>query len=483
MLHRIAFDNKYKVGELESEMVSIETMMGLLIQRRALVRRKINALSPTARLPPEILTEIFQVTCQRVTESEASNVRITPLFLGSVCKGWREIAWSTPLLWNRLTLHASEEQYGTRALLLQEWLFRAQTSPLFIMLTLEDEQEATICSLRAIMGVLVTRSMYWHTFESLLPSQCHDILQSCVLPNLVSVAIHPPKGAISTFSDPPDIFLTASKLLRVDLSGYNFSAMLLPWGQLERFRTQFLTVSECLKILQRSPNMTECYLENVYSPASFMSTGNVEHSQLQRLDFVPIKAAGMSLLDNVSLPALRQFQIYYNGNEHIPLSSISSLVSRSCCNLRRLAIENCYSCDMDDLIQCLEAIPSVTDLRVDLSNIEDRTTGLTSRFIASLACTNERPFLPNLITFVFSGQVFCQSTVLLNALVSRWKSESTSLSLKISNKAQLKFVDINASHRYDLNPDAKGKLRNLVEEGMEISVQCFMHRRLSRSII
>jgi hypothetical protein len=49
-------------------------------------------------------------------------------------------------------------------------------------------------------------------------------------------------------SEPSNIFLSAPKLLDVDLSGYNYSAMMLPWEleQLRRFKKQPLTVAETI---------------------------------------------------------------------------------------------------------------------------------------------------------------------------------------------------------------------------------------------
>ncbi|KAJ3486073.1 hypothetical protein NLJ89_g11844 [Agrocybe chaxingu] len=238
------------VTKLEAEMERIGNMMDKLAERRTKLRRQINSLSPTARLPPEILTEIFRTTCQ---QSET----VTPLFFGSICKEWRDIAWSTPLLWNTVSLHVSRKTHGSQVQLLGEWLSRANTSPLYIKLTSDDEHESIFCSLRAVMDVLVTRAPFWHSLDCLLPPQCHDVLKNNHFPLLTSVSVRPPKGTISAFSEPPNMFLSAPKLLDVDLSGYNFSSMVLPWDQLRRFKTQFLTVAECLKVLRRSPDLKD----------------------------------------------------------------------------------------------------------------------------------------------------------------------------------------------------------------------------------
>ena len=64
-----------KVASLEGEIASIEInmaqfapgpSMAQLTQRRTFLRRKINELSATARIPSDILIEIFQLACEPV---------------------------------------------------------------------------------------------------------------------------------------------------------------------------------------------------------------------------------------------------------------------------------------------------------------------------------------------------------------------------------------------------------------------------------
>ncbi|KAF8966047.1 hypothetical protein BDZ97DRAFT_1917754 [Flammula alnicola] len=410
------------VASLEAEMASIESMMGELTQRRTYLRRKINALSPTAQLPLEILTEIFRLASQASDDGERA---IPPLFFGGICKEWRNIAWSAPLLWNSVSVHVSRKTHGSQVQLLGDWLLRAKSSPLFIKLTSDDEHESIFCSLRAIMDVLVTRSMYWHSLDSLLPPQCHDILKNNHFPMLTSVSVRPPKGTISTFSEPPNMFLSAPKLLDVDLSGYNFPAMVLPWEQLRRFKTQFLTVAECLKVLRRSPNLKECHLESVYSPEILPSPmADTLYSELESLDVMLIKGAAISLLDSVTLPSLRELRIHYSGPGGFLLSAISSLVLRSACNLHRLCIEK-QNFNDDDLIPCLETVPSLSHLRLTvLGDGLHPSTALTNKLVSmmNLAHNSGQPLLPNLESFEYRGRIMCDSTSLVDMLSKRWHS-------------------------------------------------------------
>ncbi len=318
------------------------------------------------------------------------------------------------------------------------------------------------------MGILVTRSAYWYSLDCLLPPQCHDVLNSHEFPLLTSVALHPPKGTISTFSEPPSMFLSAPKLVDVDLSGYNFSAMVLPWEQLQRFKTQFLTVAECLKVLRRSPSLKECHLKSVYSPEIFDSLpSETLYSDLERLNVFLVKSAAISLLDNLTLPNLCELNIGNNGSGDFLYSAVCALISRSSCHLQRLSINHRDGIKDDDLIACLEKIPSVTHLRL----VSDFThsppfTGLSDKFITKFRSSHEgkQPLLPKLVSLEYWGSVSCDSRLLVDVLSERWRTP------QYPDTPGLKTAKIIAAGYYDLPDDIRADLSNLTLEGMQVEV-------------
>ncbi|KAF9023031.1 hypothetical protein BDZ89DRAFT_919358, partial [Hymenopellis radicata] len=54
-------------------------------------------LSPLRCLPQEILTKIFNLSC--VDHTDILDTSGGPWLLGQVCRRWRNIVVSTPLLW------------------------------------------------------------------------------------------------------------------------------------------------------------------------------------------------------------------------------------------------------------------------------------------------------------------------------------------------------------------------------------------------
>jgi len=455
--------------------------MAQFAQRRAFLRRKINGLSPTTRIPSEILTEIFQIACRPIDNGHKQAV--TPLFIGRICRLWRDSAWSTPSLWNTILLHVSRKRHGAQVQLLEDWLLKARSAPLSIKLIAEDEHESIVCAFTAIIRVLVIRSDYWHIFNSPIPPQCHHLFKNVNFPMLTSVSVHPSKSTISTFNTPPDIFLTAPKLLDVDLSGYNFAAIVLPWEQIRSFRIQLLTVTECLKVLRQSPNLGECHLEHVYSPDSFTSRTIMLHTQLKHLDVILIKAASMSLFDSITLPSLSHLRIHYNGPEKLLLSPIKSLVLRSACNLECLTVQK-YQFEDADLISCLEAILSLTYLRLEMLGFANADMGLTRHFVTSLdpPSNSSRYLLPNLKCFEYKGRVLCDCRTIVDVLARRWHLYDGGTSQNISGVSQLKLAEILSTFRYHVTPDVQDELSKLSEEGMLVRIESLVPTTADRML-
>ena len=141
-----------------------------------------------------------------------------PVTLVESAKTGAKSAWSTPVLWNVIPLHFSRKAHGSQFRSSEigsceqihrhsssSWHLTTNTNPYFALSALS-------------WTVLVIRSTYWKSLHCLLPPQCR------------------PSANHSTCS-----FLLQSSL----------TLMLLqkkPWEQLRRFKTQFLTVAECLKV-------------------------------------------------------------------------------------------------------------------------------------------------------------------------------------------------------------------------------------------
>lgn len=89
----------------DTEIARVEALLNELLIKRALLKKKINRhLSPLIRIPSDITSEIFKVLLKHEGETEGGepwrqweyDSSLSPLFLGTICSAWRELAWSLP---------------------------------------------------------------------------------------------------------------------------------------------------------------------------------------------------------------------------------------------------------------------------------------------------------------------------------------------------------------------------------------------------
>jgi F-box-like len=457
--------------------------MAQLAQRRLSCRRRINKLSsPTAKIPSEILTEIFQIACRPVDNGRGARQAVTPLLIGSICRQWRDVTWSSPLLWSTIFMHVSRKTHGTQIQLLGDWLLNAKSAPLSIKLIEENEHESVLSAFEAIMRILVTRSDYWLTFDSFLPLRCHYIFININFPMLTSVSLRSSVSAVTI----PQMSLTAPRLVDVTLDCYLLASSLweqvriplvLPWEQVRRIRrVQSLAITECLEVLQQSPNLQECFFGGVYSSRDWLIPESIMlHDQLKDLRVRLINSWDTSLFDCITLPSLSNLHIRYLRKERLLLSSITSLVLRSACNLERFSIEFRFDCA--DLILCLEAIPSLTYLHLEMTDhsLVLEGLGLTRHLVASLdpLSNSSRLLLPNLEYFEFKGLVLCDCRTIVDMLVHRWYlsgDSGTSQSIGVSKLKVAEILSISPYH-VQVTADVREELRNLMEEGMSIRIE------------
>ena len=149
---------------LEVGLSRVDDQLVQLLQKRNSLRRILNDwLCPALRLPVEISTEIFMYYLQ-----ETGNGSISPFRLaGRIYQAWRDLVWSTPKLWNTVTL---DLEHHLNCGLLNEWLIRSAEQTIDLIWVVKDvedlerDSEASKASLnlfRDVMHLLTrfTRSM------------------------------------------------------------------------------------------------------------------------------------------------------------------------------------------------------------------------------------------------------------------------------------------------------------------------------------
>ncbi|KAE9405988.1 hypothetical protein BT96DRAFT_294717 [Gymnopus androsaceus JB14] len=90
-----------------------------------------NVLAPVRRVPLEILTEIFELSCLPKYGFRESDLVPDMFMLTSVCAAWRKAAHTTPRLWSRLCISFAKELVpGSDFAWINDWITRCRRVPL-----------------------------------------------------------------------------------------------------------------------------------------------------------------------------------------------------------------------------------------------------------------------------------------------------------------------------------------------------------------
>ncbi|KAJ6515639.1 hypothetical protein C8R45DRAFT_957188 [Mycena sanguinolenta] len=132
-----------ELARIDARIIEMEIALGQLKERRALLKGPIDAhralISSIRRLPHDILLDIF-FACLPSEHNAVIDPAEAPLVLGRICRHWRSVAYSTPMLWSSLHIPALDYLHAPPNLLwgLQRavgaWLDRSGTCPLSVSL-------------------------------------------------------------------------------------------------------------------------------------------------------------------------------------------------------------------------------------------------------------------------------------------------------------------------------------------------------------
>ncbi|KAJ7172260.1 hypothetical protein C8R46DRAFT_992334 [Mycena filopes] len=422
-------------------------------------------------LPPELLAEIFLCSLPTqgfdITMDEwkcpiTPNPNVPPLVFCAVCQQWRRVALATPALWGSLHLSEDFAHSPNRTEYVdfcRDWISRARATPLSFSFTMDSPRKGTQGSTRALHNFLGGLYQQWYWAEIIREATVPDWLQ---LPSngtypVLEVLIFSP-----ALSDPPGLsFCDAPRLRGVCLIYYS-PQIHLPWHQLTSFRTYNIRLSACLKILRDAPNFADVTLDEIENDPS-PDDSILLHTKLQRLHLGswfeddPL----LTILRSLTTPALKHLTLEFS--RHSPPYSISPLLSfltRSSCQLHTLAL--CLlPATTSALIGCLEAVPSLVDLRLQPTHFVD-TRVLFAQF------TGRLEFLPALESFylVFpkigiAGVSSATASCIVDMLC--WRRSTTPLkSFHLAHEYD--------PHVFDTAIETHPEFRRLRKEGMTLYV-------------
>ncbi|KAF9471818.1 hypothetical protein BDN70DRAFT_887715 [Pholiota conissans] len=307
------------------------------------------------RLPPEIVAEVFEQCIPAELPSVDPNCFLeehtitAPLTISAVCKGWRNIAFSTPRLWKLLSIRPpTVSSIG----LIKNWIDRAGQLPLSILLHLPDEDETAV----QIMGIIKQYStrlldLRLRSCSALLshfPSGIHD------LPTLRSLHLYIFDGIWEniTLNMHPQ-HLTSLSLHEIPLESLHFDCTLLTSLTINK-----VTLFESLETLCRAPNLKKCIFESLFidNDNNETPTGPLIHYELCEFG---IPGDLCRLFKNLWCPSLKALNF---SDFNATASSIINFLKKSECLLERLCFLGETSLTVSEIDLICKSIPTLQHL-------------------------------------------------------------------------------------------------------------------------
>jgi len=454
-------------ARLQSEIARIEVQLEVLRRKRAPLKRQINSLfAPILQLPADITFQIFLERINDEWEHPTTLHLSGPLSFGRICSAWRDVTWSMPLLWSKVSVDLKWSCRADYCILLEEWLgVRSGDSPLSVRLAGEPKPTAGFLLVQTIARF----SERWHEIDFHMPLHCFRALAGIQsrLPLLrwADLGGNWDRNLIQMFN-------VAPQLRAVGLHGLRLSQVDLPIAQLTTLEMPVYYFNECLDLFRSVDRLLTCVL-NVRVPKwSRKSLNPAVAHQLELLELIMLDSEGRSIsefFDALSLPSVRTLKI----DMHFalfPHTSFISLINRSSCSqLTRLSLSSIRISDTH-LLQCLEAVPFLNTLELHFTETSRQTFHMLDPNYANCFAYAGQ-LLPGLEVFVCEEERL-DVVPIVGMLGSRWDWIDTPSNdtIRRSRIQSAKFI---TARPCDGDPHARARLDQLIAEGMDVH---FVHK-------
>jgi hypothetical protein len=467
-------DPRIQLQELDFQIAQAQALIRALRRQRFPLKTRINRHhSPILRLPPELYSDIFtaclpDVPWNSLCGAETIPYSTIPLSIGMVCRAWRELAWSMPHLWSMISL-SLDKSTPSRCDLMKEWISRSGQSRLSIHIACSFNQEdIQRSSILPMLGIIAGCSDRWFQIYFAIPPHCYQALESIrnrlPLLNFMSLRLNRSSGFMR-FNG----FDATPQLRHVEIANHESGSINLSLSQVTRLSLTRVTTEQCQNILAGCPNLSHCSFANVFPSGrswSHILSPNMEYLDIQVKNHHGAGALS-KLLGSLTIPGARELRIN-NGQNDLPFLEFISMLSRSSCSLKRLALINC-PCSELELFRCLQVVPFLVHLEFSVSNLMNTVVYALDHSDPSnigFPC-----LLPNLRSLTLRSYPV-GLLGLVSMLSSRWRNDAIcTVAGDYIHATQLQTVAV--SHPKDVVPDASvlAQLRELVAEGMNITLR------------
>ncbi|KAJ7060008.1 hypothetical protein C8F01DRAFT_1231806 [Mycena amicta] len=257
--------------EAEATLTQIEAQIQTLLYARDRQRARVAALkyavAPVRMLPADILTEIFL----NVVKPPSTSKQVKrALNVSGVCAYWRQLALSTPRLWDMpMILDVSSVSPGYAALT-NDILERSSPHPISLTLVMADDTKPISAALLKTVIVFVHR---WGKIDvdfDILPFL--KLVPAQTLHHLTSASFKLLRG---TRGPPSALFLDAPRLsgLCLSIRDLSIDTLPFPWSQLTELNLTIRpfspllisTISQCTPLRDLRLNAVAFHLSRMWS--------------------------------------------------------------------------------------------------------------------------------------------------------------------------------------------------------------------------
>lgn len=356
-------------------------------------------VAPIKRLPPELLSEIFErcldVENPRILFSMTARSKEAPLLLARVCRSWRAITYSTPRLWRDIFVNVCDGRYSDELRkdtlpVLQTWLAHSGSLPLNLVILCKAER--VLPGLVDVFETIAAHAPRWKTVHVRLQNSpvmhrlvcraftgCTSLSTLDVTDGGQCVSFFGSRQAHGAENAQPvqfDLSTAPLEQLSLSLAGLTIREVHASWATLTRLsfmgdaRLSTSSIADYISVLQGCISLKECTIAIDSgardAPLQPLTLPSLEHLQLEVLrEAAHTTQMGdfLSILDAPRLCSLviedyspRREAVLY----HAPLKEFLHAHARTLRQLRFSTSSRFFS--SEDMIALVSETPLLTEL-------------------------------------------------------------------------------------------------------------------------
>ncbi|KAK7062175.1 F-box domain-containing protein [Favolaschia claudopus] len=369
-----------RLAEIDEQISVHLDILHNLQEDRNLVAAQLDAVTsyPILTLPVEIVAEIF-VHCLPIENPKVMRLQ-APFSLLKICSRWREIALTTPKLWEALDINVvslrsalSSRPSSSRWVgVVEHCLRRAQGRPLSLTLRHPHEEyeavtkyQPDLAFLRAIGRQLEDLEVFGLEQEDqahCAPDAPLDFRPGS-FPILERLVFGPAEPDTDLYNVWLEFFQDSPELRELAVLGATEIKQGIPWHQLTTLTARNFELDQCLDVLRMATDLKYCTMSiQFYEPATALQ--HVTHRNLQSLRLLPdYEGNGWGeIVDNITLPSLRTLDIS-DLNELRP-NQLEEFLSRSSAELESFKFSFDHVYGFSGWENSFRLIPDTQDLHL-----------------------------------------------------------------------------------------------------------------------